>query len=92
MAGAAFERLGQKTGNYKETAGHMTEITELEKFTLPLGQQQVDLQEIVHAEGAMPMLRMRIREGKRFTIFDLDPVTTTALAKAMLNWAEAQKS
>lgn len=70
----------------------MTEITELERFTLPLGQQQVELQEIVHAEGAMPMLRMRIREGKRFTIFDLDPVTTAALAKAMLNWAEAQAS
>ncbi len=70
----------------------MTDITELEKFTLPLGQQQVDLQQIIHAEGAMPMLRMRIREGKRFTIFDLDPVTTTALANAMLQWAGSQKT
>jgi hypothetical protein len=70
----------------------MTDITELEKFTLPLGQQQVELQEIVHAEGAMPMLRMRIREGKRFTIFDLDPVTTQALAEAMQRWAAAQKT
>ncbi|HKB60111.1 MAG TPA: hypothetical protein VKC56_08725 [Gallionellaceae bacterium] len=70
----------------------MTEITELEKFTLPLGQQQVDLQQIIHAEGAMPMLRVRIREGKRFTIFDLDPVTTAALANAMLQWAGSQKT
>jgi hypothetical protein len=70
----------------------MSDITELEKFTLPLGQQQVELQQIIHAEGAMPMLRMRIREGKRFTIFDLDPVTTTALAEAMLSWAESQKT
>lgn len=68
----------------------MTVITELEKFTLPLGQQQVELQEIVHAEGAMPMLRMRIREGKRFTIFDIDPVTAAALAGAMQRWAGAQ--
>ncbi len=68
----------------------MTEITELEKFTLPLGQQQVELQEIVHAEGAMPMLRIRIREGKRFTIFDMDPVTAKALADAMRRWAGAQ--
>jgi Family of unknown function (DUF6967) len=68
----------------------MTQITELDKFTLPLGQQQVELQEIVHAEGAMPMLRMRIREGKRFTIFDIDPVTAAALAEAMQRWAGAQ--
>lgn len=68
----------------------MTEITELGKFTVPLGQQQVELQEIVHAEGAMPMLRIRIREGKRFTIFDMDPVTATALAEAMQRWAGMQ--
>lgn len=70
----------------------MTDIIELDKFTLPLGQQQVELQQIVHAEGAMPMLRMRIREGKRFTIFDLDPVTTAALANAMLDWAKSQQT
>ncbi len=70
----------------------MTEITELEKFTLPLGQQQVELQEIVHAVGAMPMLRIRIREGKRFTIFDMDPVTAKALAEAMQRWAGAQST
>ncbi len=68
----------------------MTEITELEKFTVPLGQQQIELQEIVHAEGAMPMLRVRIREGKRFTILDIDPVTTQALAEAMQSWAAAR--
>ncbi len=69
----------------------MTQITELENFTLPLGQQQIGLQEIVHAEGAMPMLRIRIREGKRFTIFDMDPVTAQALAEAMQRWAGTQK-
>ncbi len=69
----------------------MAQITELETFSVPLGGQQVELQEIVHAEGAMPMLRLRIREGKRFTIFDLDPLTATALAEAMLGWAGTQK-
>lgn len=69
----------------------MTQITELEKFNVPLGGQQVELQEIIHAEGAMPMLRLRIREGKRFTIFDLDPLTAKDLAEAMLGWASAQK-
>lgn len=70
----------------------MTNIVDLENFSLPLGGQQVALQEIVHADGAMPMLRMRIREGKRFTIFDLDPVTAKHLADAMSRWAESQPS
>lgn len=70
----------------------MTQITELQKFSVPLGGQHVELQEIIHAEGAMPMLRMRIREGKRFTIFDLDPLTAKGMAEAMLNWAGMQKA
>ncbi len=68
------------------------QISELEKFRLPLGGQQVELQQIVHAEGGMPMLRVRIREGKRFTIFDIDPVTARGLAEAMLRWAETPKA
>jgi hypothetical protein len=70
----------------------MTQIAELEKFHVPLGGQQVELQEIIHAEGAMPMLRIRIREGKRFTIFDMDPVTAKNLAEAMLRWSGAQRT
>lgn len=70
----------------------MTQITELQKFSVPLGGQQVELQEIVHAEGAMPMLRMRIREGKRFTIFDLDPLTVKQMAEAMQHWAGLHKA
>ena len=69
----------------------MTQITELEKFHVPLGGQQVALQEIIHAEGAMPMVRIRIREGKRFTIFDMDPLTAKGLAEAMLRWSGAQQ-
>jgi len=68
----------------------MTQITELEKFSVPLGGQQVELQEIIHADGAMPMLRIRIREGKRFTIFDMDPLTVQEMAGAMQRWAAAQ--
>ncbi len=70
----------------------MTQITELQKFSVPLGGQQVEMQEIIHAEGAMPMLRLRIREGKRFTIFDLDPLTAKGLAETMLRWAGTQKA
>ncbi len=70
----------------------MTQISELERFNVPLGGQQVELQEIVHAEGAMPMLRIRIREGKRFTIFDIDPLTAHGLGAAMVCWAAAQQA
>lgn len=68
----------------------MTQLTELETLDVPLGGQQLALQEIVHAEGAMPMLRLRIREGKRFTVLDFDPLTARRLAEAMQRWAEAQ--
>lgn len=70
----------------------MAQITELEKFLVPLGGQEVELQQIEHAEGAMNMLRVRIREGKRFTIFDLDPLTARQWAAAMQQWAEAQEA
>ncbi len=68
----------------------MTQVTELEKFKVPLGGQEVELQEISHAAGGMPMLRIRIREGKRFTIFDIDPLTATKWSEAMRRWAEAR--
>lgn len=68
----------------------MAQITELENFRVPLGGQEVQLQQIEHAEGGMSMLRIRIREGKRFTIFDIDPLTARHWAQAMQQWAEAQ--
>lgn len=66
----------------------MAEITPLEEFTVPLGGQRIELQEIVHAEGGMGLLRIRIREGKRFTVFDIDPASARRWAKAMAAWAE----
>jgi len=68
----------------------MAKITELSKITVPLGGQQIELQQIDHAEGGMSMLRVRIREGKRFTIFDIDPATTAALATTMQQWVNKQ--
>ena len=48
----------------------MTQISELAKFKVPLGSQEIELQQIDHVEGGMSLLRIRIREGKRFTIFE----------------------
>lgn len=68
----------------------MSQISELSKFRIPLGNQEIELQQIDHEAGGMSMLRIRIREAKRFTIFDIDPVTAKLWAETMMNWAEAQ--
>jgi len=68
----------------------MTKISELTKFKVPLGNQEIELQQIDHVEGGMSLLRIRIREGKRFTIFDIDPVTAQHWAVAMQRWADSQ--
>ena len=69
----------------------MAQITDIDKFKVPLGNQQIELQQIDHVEGGMSLLRIRIREGKRFTIFDVDPGTAQHWAKVMQHWADSQK-
>lgn len=68
----------------------MTTIVPLEKFHVPLGGQDIELQQIEYAGGGMNLLRIRIREGSRFTIFDIDPVTAAQIAGAIQTWAGAQ--
>ena len=68
----------------------MAEIIELDKFKIPLGGQDVELQQVDHAAGGMSLLRIRIREAKRFTIFDVDPVTAKNWGETMVKWADAQ--
>lgn len=69
----------------------MAQISELAKIRVPLGGQDIDLQQIDHVEGGMSLLRIRIREGKRFTIFDIDPDTAKQWAGVMQSWADTQK-
>jgi len=68
----------------------MAHISEITKFKVPLGSQEIELQQIDHVEGGMSLLRIRIREGKRFTIFDIDPSTAEQWATAMQQWAASQ--
>lgn len=68
----------------------MDKITSLDKFRVPIGNQEIELQQIAFEAGGMPMLRLRIREGKRFTIFDIDPLTARRFAAAMAEWAQRQ--
>ena len=53
----------------------------------PLGGEEIELQEVVHDGGGMKLLRIRIRERKRFTIFDIDPATARPWGAAMERWA-----
>ena len=68
----------------------MAQIKELAKIEVPLGGQHIELQQIDHVEGGMSLLRLRIREGKRFTIFDIDPETARQWAGVMTDWVATQ--
>ncbi len=69
----------------------MTQIVNLDKFKVPLGGQEIELQQIDHVAGGMSLLRIRIREGRRFTIFDIDPATAQHWSDAMRGWAKTQE-
>ena len=68
----------------------MTRVTPLAKLRAPLGAQEIELQQIDFEGGGMSLLRTRIREGSRFTVFDIDPVTAGQWGQALLDWARAQ--
>lgn len=65
----------------------MTRLTPLAKLRAPLGGQEIELQQIDFEGGGLSLLRTRIREGSRFTIFDIDPVTAAQWGQALLDWA-----
>ena len=68
----------------------MTQLTPLARLRAPLGAQEIELQQIDFEAGGMSLLRTRIREGSRFTVFDIDPQTAAAWGQALLAWAESQ--
>lgn len=65
-------------------------ITSLDKFRVPIGNQEIELQQFEFESGGMPMLRLRIREHRRFTIFDIDAVTAGHWAEVMATWSKQQ--
>jgi hypothetical protein len=63
------------------------EIKSLEKFTASPYRQEIELQHVIHRADYVT-LRVRIREIKRFTIFDIDERTARLWGRAMLDWAD----
>ena len=64
----------------------MDTVKSLAKFRVPIGNQEIELQEFVFEAGGMPLLRVRIREGRRFTVFDIDARTAADWGEALLAW------
>jgi hypothetical protein len=60
-------------------------VSELDRFDAPWN-RQVMLQDVRHESG-LRMLRIRIREGTRFTVMDIDEDTAARWGRAMSDWA-----
>ncbi len=67
-------------------------ITPLMKMTIPLGGQVIELQQFNHASGGMSLLRTRIREKSRFTVFEIDPDSAKIWGETLLSWAASQSN
>ena len=60
-------------------------VTALTKFDAPYGRKVV-LESVEH-ESDLRMLRIRIREGSRFTVLDIDEETARRWSTVMSAWA-----
>ena len=65
-------------------------LTPRAKLRVPLGGQEIELQQVEFEAGGMRLMRVRIREGHRFTVFDVDPRTAAAWGDALQRWAQEQ--
>ena len=61
-------------------------VSRLEKFQAPYG-RDIMLDDVVHESG-MRMLRITIREGKRFTVMDIDAPTAAHWSDSLAGWAK----
>ncbi|MDH5773232.1 MAG: hypothetical protein OEY84_08860 [Rhodospirillaceae bacterium] len=66
-------------------AGHQS-ITDIREINAPWN-KLVTVQEAVY-EGGFKMVRLRIKEGKRFTDLELDSETAENLAELLGKWAK----
>jgi hypothetical protein len=61
-------------------------VTRLERFQAPYG-REITLDDVDHESG-MRLLRVTVREGRRFTIFNLDAQTAGHWGSSLLGWSE----
>jgi hypothetical protein len=65
-------------------------VVPVDEFDAPYG-RKIKLEAVEHESG-LRMLRLRIREGNRFTILELDEITARHWGAAMCSWADTQDS
>jgi len=65
-------------------------VTRLERFQAPYG-REITLDNVDHDSG-MRLLRITVREGRRFTIFDLDAPTAAHWGAVLTDWSEQEPS
>ena len=65
-------------------------LTPVAGLRAPLGGQEIELQQLDYRHGGLSLLRVRIREGRRFTVFDIDADTTATWGEAMVRWSRSQ--
>ncbi|MBM3565057.1 MAG: hypothetical protein FJX42_02965 [Alphaproteobacteria bacterium] len=63
-----------------------TVLEDVDAFTAPWG-KNVAVQKVEY-EGGLILLRVRIKEGSRFTLLDLDPATAGRLAETLAAWTK----
>lgn len=61
----------------------------LDAFAAPYG-REVTLESVEHESG-LRMLRIRIREGRRFTVMDIDEDTAMRWSTTMRTWASEDR-
>ena len=61
-------------------------VTRIERFAAPYS-REITLDDVQHESG-MRLLRITVREGRRFTIFDLDAETAAHWGSALVSWSQ----
>ena len=64
-------------------------VTDIEQIDAPY-RRQILLQDVAHESG-LKLLRIRIREGTRFTILDIDAATARKWGERMVEWSDANQ-
>jgi hypothetical protein len=65
-------------------------VERIERFQAPWG-REITLDNVDHESG-LRVLRITVREGRRFTIFDLDAPTAAHFGAALTSWAQQNKT
>jgi len=85
-----MDGVGARRAQSRELPTPMTAALSLAKLRAPIGGQEIELQQLDGGDGGMNLLRTRIRERSRFTVFDIDPITAERWGEALLEWARSQ--